>query len=60
MIRSVKEQGFEGVIAKRNDGHYEPGQRSGLWQKVRMNQGQEFVVGGYSKGNPFDALMPAH
>jgi DNA ligase D-like protein (predicted ligase) len=57
MIRSVKEQGFEGVIAKRNDSAYEPGLRSGLWQKMRVNQGQEFVVGGYSKGNPFDALI---
>ena len=57
MIRSVKEQGFEGVIAKRNESRYEPGLRSGLWQKMRVNQGQEFVVGGYSKGNPFDALI---
>jgi hypothetical protein len=57
MIRSVKEQGFEGVIAKRIDSCYEPGLRSGLWQKMRVNQGQEFVVGGYSTGNPFDALI---
>ena len=34
-----------------------PGKRSGLWSKYRINQGQEFVVGGYTPGNPFDALI---
>jgi DNA ligase D-like protein (predicted ligase) len=57
MIRSVKEQGFEGVVAKRRESRYEPGLRTGLWQKMRVNQGQEFVIGGYSRGNPFDALI---
>src|SRR4051812_35173285 len=33
LIRSVKAQGLEGLIAKRRDSRYEPGQRSGAWQK---------------------------
>jgi ATP-dependent DNA ligase len=28
-----------------------------LWSKHRINQGQEFVVGGFTGGNPFDALI---
>jgi len=47
-LASVKAQGLEGVVAKRLDSHYEPGQRSGAWQKMRINQGQEFVIGGYT------------
>ena len=57
MLKFVKQHGLEGVIAKRIDSVYEPGKRSGLWSKYRINQGQEFVVGGYTPGNPFDALI---
>jgi bifunctional non-homologous end joining protein LigD len=32
-------------VAKRLDSRYEPGQRSGAWQKMRLNQSQEFVIG---------------
>src|SRR5258708_274366 len=46
LIHSVKAQGLEGLVAKRRDSRYEPGQRSGMWQKMRVNQGQEFVIGG--------------
>jgi len=58
LIRAVKAQGFEGLVAKRRDSVYEPGLRSGAWQKVRINRGQEFVIGGYTiGGNPFDAVI---
>jgi DNA ligase D-like protein (predicted ligase) len=57
MLEFVKEHGLEGIIAKRADSPYEPGRRSGLWSKYRINLGQEFVVGGYTPGNPFDALI---
>jgi len=58
IVASVKSQGLEGVVAKRLDSHYEPGQRSGAWQKMRINQGQEFVIGGYTVGGrTFDALV---
>jgi DNA ligase D-like protein (predicted ligase) len=57
LIKSAKAEGFEGLVAKRIDSRYESGLRSGLWKKMRLNQGQEFVVGGYTKGNPFDALI---
>ena len=34
LIDSVKTQGLEGLVAKRRDSLYEPGQRSGAWQKI--------------------------
>jgi DNA ligase D-like protein (predicted ligase) len=58
LIASVKAQGFEGLVAKRRDSRYEPGQRSGAWQKMRVNRGQELVIGGYTIGtNTFDAIV---
>ena len=58
LIRSVKEQGFEGLVAKRRTSTYESGLRSGAWMKMRVNRGQEFVIGGYTRGtNAFDALI---
>ena len=58
LVRSVREQSFEGLVAKRRDSVYEPGRRSGAWQKMRVNKGQEFVIGGYTLGGKtFDALV---
>ncbi len=58
IVTFVKQHGLEGIVAKRLDGAYEPGRRSGSWCKYRINLGQEFVVGGYTPGgNGFDALI---
>jgi DNA ligase D-like protein (predicted ligase) len=58
LIKSVKAQGLEGLVAKRLDSRYEPGMRSGAWQKMRINRGQEFVLGGYTVATTtFDALV---
>ena len=58
LITSVKAQGLEGLVAKRLDSRYEAGLRSGAWQKMRINRGQEFVIGGYTAGTKtFDALI---
>jgi bifunctional non-homologous end joining protein LigD len=35
----------------------ESGKRTGTWVKYKVNRGQEFVIGGYTGGNPFDALI---
>src|SRR5215467_4769283 len=42
--------GFEGIIAKRKNSLYQPGQRSGAWVKVKATRTAEFVVGGYTQG----------
>jgi DNA ligase D-like protein (predicted ligase) len=58
LMRSVKAQGLEGLVAKRRNSKYEPGLRSGAWQKMRVNQGQEFVIAGYTPASKnFDALV---
>jgi ATP-dependent DNA ligase len=30
---------------------------AGAWVKYKLNRSQEFVIGGYTAGNPFDALI---
>ena len=40
MLKFVKDHGLEGVVAKRSDSVYQPGQRTGLWSKFRINRGQ--------------------
>ena len=57
MLSFVNLYTLEGIIAKRANSPYEPGQRSGHWSKYRINLRQEFVVGGVTAGNPFDALI---
>ena len=47
MLQFVKSHGLEGAVAKRSDSVYQPGQRTGLWSKYRVDLRQEFVVGGY-------------
>jgi DNA ligase D-like protein (predicted ligase) len=51
MMKFVKKTGLEGIVAKRGDSVYQPGMRSGLWSKYRINLGQEFVIGGYIPSN---------
>jgi ATP-dependent DNA ligase len=51
MLRCVKSHGLEGAVAKRSDSLYQPGQRTGLWSKYRVDLGQDFVVGGYVGSN---------
>jgi bifunctional non-homologous end joining protein LigD len=50
VLEASREQGFEGVIAKRLDSPYLPGRRSDAWRKVKNLHRQEFVVGGWTKG----------
>jgi bifunctional non-homologous end joining protein LigD len=58
LVASVKAHGLEGLVAKRRDSPYEPGLRTGAWRKMRVNRGQEFVIGGYTIGTrTFDALI---
>jgi bifunctional non-homologous end joining protein LigD len=58
LISSVKAHGLEGLVAKRRDSRYEPGQRSGAWQKMRVNQAQEFVIAGYTpSARNFDSII---
>src|ERR1700693_3551680 len=58
LIQAVREQGFEGIVAKRRDSAYKPGQRSAVWQKMRVLQRRDFVIGGDTPaGRNFDAIL---
>lgn len=58
LIRSVKTNGLEGLVAKRRDSRYEPGMRSGAWQKMRVNRAQALVIGGYTlSARTLDAVV---
>jgi len=69
MLSAARDQGLEGVVAKRKDSRYLPGlcweagrreigKRSGSWAKYRLNSGQELVIGGYIPGaHGVDAIV---
>jgi bifunctional non-homologous end joining protein LigD len=58
LIQAVREQGFEGIVAKQRDSVYEAGKPSGAWQKMRVLQRRDFVIGGYTPGGRnFDAIL---
>jgi bifunctional non-homologous end joining protein LigD len=58
VLDAVRKLGLEGVVGKRINSLYEPGERSGAWIKQRTNREQEFVIGGYIPGaQGFDALL---
>jgi bifunctional non-homologous end joining protein LigD len=50
LFEAVREQGLEGVIAKKRGSRYQPGRRSREWLKVKAREEQEFVVAGYTRG----------
>jgi bifunctional non-homologous end joining protein LigD len=58
IVAAVRGLGLEGVIAKRRTSLYVPGERSDDWQKLKLENQQEFVIGGYRPGaNGIDALL---
>jgi bifunctional non-homologous end joining protein LigD len=48
MLEKARRQGWEGIIAKRTDARYEPGNRTRSWLKLKIEFREEFVVGGYT------------
>ena len=47
IVHAVRAAGIEGVVAKRKDSLYRPGERSSDWLKLKLDRQQEFVIGGY-------------
>lgn len=50
LYEAALETGLEGVVAKKRDSVYLPGQRSPHWLKIKPSTTAEFVVGGYVSG----------
>lgn len=47
LLAATQRQGLEGVVAKRRDGVYRPGQRARSWVKVAHRRTQDCLVGGW-------------
>jgi len=50
LLDATKRLGLEGVVAKRLDSLYDPGRRSRAWLKVKNQNSQELVIGGWLPG----------
>ena len=50
LFEATRQQGLEGVVAKRLDSRYEPGRRTGTWIKIKHLRRQELVIGGWLPG----------
>jgi bifunctional non-homologous end joining protein LigD len=49
MLDDARGEGWEGIMAKRVDSLYRPGVRTKDWLKLKIEQRQEFVVGGFTE-----------
>src|SRR5581483_1627954 len=47
--KAAKEQGIEGIIAKKIDSKYELGRRSNNWKKIKTKNRQEAIICGYTE-----------
>jgi bifunctional non-homologous end joining protein LigD len=62
LYQAAVEHGLEGVVAKRRDSRYESGKRSSAWLKIKAVNSDEFVIGGFTRGegaraDTFGALL---
>lgn len=51
------EMNLEGIIAKRSDSKYYPGERSKDWLKIKVQKRQEVVIGGYTRNEGTSKLF---
>lgn len=58
LFATACEMGLEGIVSKRLDSVYRPGDRSETWVKVKCRPAQEVVIGGWKMtGARFRSLM---
>jgi bifunctional non-homologous end joining protein LigD len=46
----IREYEFEGIVAKRLDSIYRSGEAPGSWMKKKLQQSEDFIVGGFIPG----------
>ena len=51
LLEVVKEQRFEGIVAKRASSVYRPGKRTRDWLKLKIDSTGDFVIAGYTRGS---------
>ncbi|QSB15295.1 DNA ligase D [Natronosporangium hydrolyticum] len=49
-LAAATEHSLEGVVAKRRDSPYRPGERSTEWLKIKRDETGDFVIGGWRPG----------
>src|SRR5688500_8274238 len=60
LFNQMEEHGMEGIVAKKSDSPYKPGERGKNWLKIPTEIRQEFVIGGWvesDRGRPFASLL---
>ena len=50
LLEAARQQGLEGIMAKRADSRYFEGRRTRDWLKVKTHGRQEFLIAGYTHG----------
>src|SRR2546428_10351546 len=48
--RAAQDLGVEGIVAKRRDAPYRPGERAKTWLNVKVTQRMAAVIGGFTRG----------
>jgi bifunctional non-homologous end joining protein LigD len=60
LYEEMKKQNLEGIVSKRRDSPYVPGERAKNWLKTPTHKRQEFVIGGWAesdKSRAFKSLL---
>lgn len=61
ILQAAKNLGLEGIIAKRSESPYKPGDRGSDWLKIKTQKRHEVVIGGFTinegSPKPFSALL---
>jgi len=55
----ARQMGMEGIIAKKADSVYHPGDRTKDWLKIKSNKRQEVVIGGFTNNDDSDKIFSA-
>src|SRR5690606_2830624 len=48
-LQTAGKLGLEGIMAKREDSVYQPGERTRDWLKMKVSKKHEVVIGGYTR-----------
>lgn len=60
-FQAAQSMSLEGIIAKKAEAEYIPGERTLQWLKIKANKRQEMVIGGFTKNEgsskPFSSLL---
>jgi bifunctional non-homologous end joining protein LigD len=58
IVEAIKKAGLEGVIAKQRHSAYRAASRVTTWLKLKLENSQEFVIGGYNPaGKTFQSVL---